>query len=370
MNLGIIGYRGFGAFCTEALATSDLGTVVAFAGRDGEAMQTAADRYGVRRIYTDYRELIADPTVEFVHISTPPDQHSAMAVAAIDAGKHIFVEKPLAVDEPGAQAIVAALLRSPGVVAGINYVMRYSPLYNKVKQIARHGLLGRLTYVDFQNYASDEALGDDHWFWKPEQSGGIFVEHGVHFFDIVGSIIGTPAREVRGTTWRRAGERSHEDRVHALVTYEDGVTASYYHAFNRPGILERQTAHFAFERGHITLHGWTPTRISLDAIVDADAKSALEGLFPNLSIISDNVGPLRGGGRIHDVRFRVQATEDLGDPTQLYKSAVRAAFEDVIKAAGSAGTYQPRVTIADGITSLRVALAAREASLVGHAVSI
>ena len=76
-------------------------------------------------------------------------------------------------------------------------------------------------------------------------SGGIFVEHGVHFFDIVGAIAGASAEKVMGKTWTRGDGTGKEDRVQALVTYENGVEASFYHAFNRPGALERQTAQFA-----------------------------------------------------------------------------------------------------------------------------
>ena len=83
-------------------------------------------------------------------------------------------------------------------------------------------------------------------------SGGIFVEHGVHFFDIIGAIVGAPAQDVRGKTWTRGDGTGKEDRVQALVTYANGVEASFYHAFNRPGALERQAAHFAFARGHVT----------------------------------------------------------------------------------------------------------------------
>ena len=87
------------------------------------------------------------------------------------------------------KAILAAG-HAAGKVVGINYVMRYDPLYQIVEQVALGGVLGRLTHVEFQNYASDEGLDDGHWFWDRQQSGGIFVEHGVHFFDIIGAIIG------------------------------------------------------------------------------------------------------------------------------------------------------------------------------------
>jgi predicted dehydrogenase len=367
MNIGIIGYRGFAYFCAEALRDSPLANIVALCGRNEAGLRAAARDLGIDRVYTDYRELVADPEVQLVHISTPPADHPAMATAAIEAGKHIMVEKPLAVDRAGGEAVMSALSNHPGIIGGINYVMRYSPLYEKVKQIADRRLLGDLTHVSFQNYASDEGLGNEHWFWDLEQSGGIFVEHGVHFFDIIGRIIESPASEVQARTWLRQGQHPHEDRVSATVTHENGVTATYYHAFNRPGILERQIAHFTFERGHVTVYGWTPTRLDLDAIVDADCCNALESLFPSLSVV-ENIDAVRGGGNVHEVAFRVQSTEDLGNPTPLYTAAVRVAFEDVIRGASTASV--PRVSVADGLQSLRVALAARDAAKSGAVVRL
>lgn len=362
VRIGLIGPRGFGAFCTGAYQAAQAARVVAFAGRDAANLSALAAQYGVARTYTDWREMIADPEVEVVHIVTPPDKHAAMAVAALQAGKHVFVEKPPATTDAGAQAILDAARRA-GRVVGINFVMRYDPLYQAVQAIARTGWIGPLTHVGFENYASDEGLGDDHWFWDPVQSGGIFVEHGVHFFDIIGAIAGAPARDVRGRTWTRGDGTGKEDRVQALVTYENGIEASFYHAFNRPGALERQTAHFAFERGHIALHGWIPTSLELTAIVDDAGRQALATMLPLEVVAGDDTPPVvRGNGKTYTVTARVRAYRNLGEPTPVYLRAVQDAMAD-FAAAVRDPSHRPLVTAQDGAASLRVALAAREAAL-------
>ncbi len=174
LPVGIIGPRGFGAFCTEAFQEAGTAHVVAYAGRDQAALEAAARQYNVSRTYTDWRALIADPAVEIVHVVTPPGLHAEMAVAALRAGKHVFAEKPLATTDEDARRILEAA-REAGRLVGINYVMRYDPLYQLVMEIAQSQILGALTHVGFENYASDEGLGDDHWFWDKPQSGGIFV---------------------------------------------------------------------------------------------------------------------------------------------------------------------------------------------------
>ncbi len=367
--LGIIGYRGFGAFCTEAYHDNGVARVVAFAGRDRAAMETTAARYGVPRCYTDWRELIQDPAVQVVHIVTPPALHKEMATAALGAGKHVFVEKPLATSNEDAQAILEAG-RAAKRQVGINYVMRYNLLYDAVRQIARAGTLGALTHVGFENYASDEGLDDPHWFWDKTQSGGIFIEHGVHFFDMVGAIVGAPAQSVLGRTWTRADGTGKQDRVQAIVSYANGAEASFHHAFNRPGALEQQTAHFAFQRGHVSLGGWIPTTLRLTALVSDADRDALRALLP-VPLTDDPAfspppgGTVRGGGSDYPVTRRVHANWTLGDPTPVYKQAVTDAMADFLHSLHDPA-HAPRVTGGDGAVSLSVAIAAACSAIEGH----
>ena len=377
LALGLIGPRGFGAFCTGAYHEAGVARVVAFAGRDPLALAAAAAQYDVPNTYTNWREMLHDPAVEAVHIVTPPDRHAEMAVAALRAGKHVFVEKPLATIPADAQAILTAAAAA-GKVAGVNFVMRYDPLYQAVLTIAQSGWLGPLTHIGFENYASDEGLGDDHWFWDPVASGGIFVEHGVHFFDMVGAIAGAPARDVLGRVWIRGDgmgkeDRQKEDRVQALVTYENGIDASFYHAFNRPGALEKQTAHFAFERGHVTLHGWIPTALDLAAIVDDDGFAGLQTVLP-LQKVEDGDFPapgrtVRGHGKQYEVTCRVQTHQTLGKPTPVYLKAVQDAMAD-FAAAVRDPSYRPLVTAEDGAASVRLAAAARESAALGAIIRL
>ena len=369
LSLGLIGPRGFGAFCTGAYHDAGVARVVAFAGRDQNTLAAAANRYDVPHTYTDWREMLRNPAVEAVHIVTPPDRHAAMAIAALNAGKHVFVEKPLATSNADAEAILAAASKAKKL-AGINFVMRYDPLYQTVLRIRGNGWLGALTHVGFENYASDEGLGDDHWFWDPLASGGIFIEHGVHFFDIVGAIAGAPAVSVLGRTWTRPDGTNKEDKVSALVTYENGVEASFYHAFNRPGALERQTAHFAFERGHVTLHGWIPTRLELTAIVDDVGFAGLQTVLPP-EALTGIAAPqtVRGNGKLLEVTHRVEAHQSLDGPTPVYRKAVQDAMAD-FAAAVRDPAHRLFVTAEDGAASVRVAAAARESAAIGTSVTV
>jgi len=84
--------------------------------------------------------------------------------------------------------------------------------------------------------------------------------------------------------------------------------------------------------------------------------------------VTDGLEAVRGGGKDHNIAYRVQSTQDLGDPTPLYSSAVRSAFDDVIRAAST--KTRPRVSVADGFDSLRLAIAARDSARDGVPVLI
>ena len=70
-------------------------------------------------------------------------------------------------------------------------MQRYNPLFSQIKELVDSKLLGDVLHGTFENYASDEGLGPDHWFWDRIKSGGIFVEHGVHFFDMFAGWLGS-----------------------------------------------------------------------------------------------------------------------------------------------------------------------------------
>jgi predicted dehydrogenase len=132
----------------------------------------------------------------------------------------------------------------------VDYVQRFHPLHRLAREIVRSGVLGPLRRFALENFATDEALLPGHWFWDPALSGGIHIEHGVHFIDLCNQLAGQ-ADTVSGLAQRRADGR--EDRVFASVRYGDEVIASFYHSFNQIRPLEHTTIRLDCTRGHIDL---------------------------------------------------------------------------------------------------------------------
>jgi predicted dehydrogenase len=115
---------------------------------------------------------------------------------------------------------IAALADSHQLLYVVNLMQRYNPLYSIVKTIINEKILGGFLHGFFENYASDENLGNNHWFWDESKSGGIFIEHGVHFFDMFTGWLGEGKVISAFQLQRPSVKQKINDRVQATVLYQ------------------------------------------------------------------------------------------------------------------------------------------------------
>lgn len=333
-HVGIIGYGGFGRFLHQSWEALPSVRVVAVA--DPVVPLPAGCS-----AYRDAHDLLADPDVAFVSICTPPATHADLAVAALEAGKHVLVEKPLATSLAGADRIVEAAERTGGRV-GVNYVLRYTPLVEWVVEGAQSGAFGALRHATVENVAQDEALPADHWFWDWQQSGGILVEHAVHFIDLVQQCVGRDPTGVRGTAQRRADGRV--DRMAFEVRYGDEALVHQYHAFTRPQAFEHTRIHLGFEALDLDLDGWVPLKGTARALATPGVLDQLAAL-PGWHSSREQEGVVTGA-------FGIAAPKEA-----VYRKGVQAALLDLVGQV-SEPQRRPRVTAADARASLAIALEA------------
>jgi predicted dehydrogenase len=342
LGIGLVGAGRFAAFCVEAFESLSGARVVAVMDVDRTRAEAIAPPGAAT--YDDLEPLLDDPAVDIVHVGTPPYLHGPITQRAAEGGKHVFVEKPLATTLDGARAALAAAERA-GVRVSIDYVLRQHPLNRLALELTRSGALGALQHFALENFASADSLPPDHWFWDPEMSGGIHVEHGVHFFDLCLVLAGRDADEVSGAAARRADGRV--DRVSALVRFGDELIASFHHAFNRTGDAERTTIRLAFERGHATLHGWIPTRLDVEGTVAPEAVDTLRSLF------GEGLRRTSTGGR---GKVAVTAAAEWPDRQGEYRRAIRAGMSNLVAAVTR--NEKLDVTAEDGLRSLEIAVRA------------
>jgi predicted dehydrogenase len=332
--VAVAGAGGFGQFCLEAYRQT--GDISVAAVADPNLAGSVPPTHPELSITADWRNLLDVPTIEVIHLATPPFLRAEIAVPALKAGKSVFCEKPLALSLREADEILDAA-RLAGRSVGVDYVLRHHPAFEFVARLSASSLFGPLRTFSLQNFA--QVLPGDHWMWDIEKSGGILVEHGVHFFDVYGQIAGAP-EEVWGSAPRK-------EAVQVTVRYVSGAIGRYYHEFAWPQKLERTHGIMFFEHGYIEIDGWIPDRVH--GRVDAPA-AALEAvvspLCPLFEVREDS------SAVSFDVRFP--------DRQAAYRSAIVDGMRDLI-AKHRGPSHRMVVSAHDARHSLSLALGARRA---------
>ncbi|MFI9495056.1 Gfo/Idh/MocA family protein [Streptomyces halstedii] len=204
IGVGMVGYAFMGAAHSQGWRTAghvfDLPVrpaLAAICGRDRTAVEAAAARHGWAAAETDWRALIARDDVDLVDICTPGDSHAEIAVAALEAGKHVLCEKPLANTVAEAEAMAAAAERAAArgqvAIAGFNY--RKVPALTYARSLIAEGRLGALRHVR-ATYLQDwlvDPLSPLTWRLKREHAGsGALGDLGAHIVDLAQYLAGEP----------------------------------------------------------------------------------------------------------------------------------------------------------------------------------
>ncbi len=370
-NLGIIGFGGFGKFLYHAWSTLDTIEIVAVADLiHQESIDTKI------KFYEKWEELLANDEIEIVSIATPPSTHAEIACAAMKSGKNVIIEKPLALSIEDARKIISTRDEA-NVKATVDYMMRFNPIVEVLAGWKEKNPFGNLNRAAIENYAQDEALPQDHWFWDRSVSGGILIEHGVHFFDLINFISGMNVKEVQG--WQSERNENMVDKVFANVEYENGLLASHYHSFSRPGIFENTSIHLSYDLAQIEITGWISLSGKINALVNDDTFYDLKKLpgikinekHPIINIKDDsrptgwgNVaiekekGVVQSSGIKYRVDSLVRAEFNLDkNKSEIYKYSLRGLITDFISVIEEDDKIQT-VSLEDGLKSLETAILA------------
>lgn len=191
IRAAVIGTGFIGPAHVEALRRLGI-EVVGIAGSRPERARPKAEALNIRKVYDHWQELIADPAVDVVHITTPNYLHYPMAKAAIAAGKHVVCEKPLAVNSQESAELLQ-LAQQAGIVHAVNYNIRFYPLCQEARARAARGDLGEV-YIIRGSYLQDWLFYDTDWNWRlePELGGSLraVADIGTHWLDLTSFITG------------------------------------------------------------------------------------------------------------------------------------------------------------------------------------
>ncbi|QTC40350.1 Gfo/Idh/MocA family oxidoreductase [Bacillus sp. V3] len=242
LKVGVIGTGSISEFHIKPYLASGEAELAALCDLNSERLAEKGRLYGVTRLYSDYRELLEQDDIDAVSICTWNNSHAEIAIAALEAGKHVLVEKPLCMTVEEALKVEAAVEAS-GKVLQVGFVRRHGDNAKLLKKFVDYGELGEIYYA---KTSCLRRLGNPGgWFSDLSKSGGgPLIDLGVHMIDICWYFMGKPKPvSVSGNAYRKLGNRSHiknlsfyqaadydpahndvEDLSNALIRFENGAS--------------------------------------------------------------------------------------------------------------------------------------------------
>lgn len=197
IKTALIGAGFVGPHHMEAARRLGFVDVVALAGSSDSSAQAKAERLNIPRAYGSYQALLDDPEIEVIHNCTPNALHLPVTLAAIERGKHVIADKPLALNSADAKKMLDAA-RKKGIVHAVTFNYRYNPLMQQARVMTARGDLGQVHFVH-GGYLQDWLLYPNDYNWRLEKEGGAsrcVADIGSHWCDLIGYLTGARISEV------------------------------------------------------------------------------------------------------------------------------------------------------------------------------
>lgn len=192
LRVGLVGFGFIGPHHLEAIRRTGLAEVTAIATSNRASARAKAERFGIPRATGNWRDLIADPELDVIDVATPTDLHAPVALAALASGKHVIVDKPLALTSAEASRLLTAARRS-GVVHAVTFNIRYNVMLQHARARLAEGDFGDVRFVH-GHYLQEWLLHDTDFNWRldPARGGALaqVADAGAHWYDLAQHLTG------------------------------------------------------------------------------------------------------------------------------------------------------------------------------------
>jgi predicted dehydrogenase len=242
LKIGVIGAGSISDLHFQSYANNEKVEIFAVCDLNEQRAEEKKNKYHAEATYTNYEDLLKDPQIDAVSICTWNNTHAEIAIAALNAGKHVLVEKPLCKTVEEALKVEEAVKRS-GKVLQVGFVRRFGTNTSVLKSFIDSGDLGEIYYAKASIL---RRLGNPGgWFADKERSGGgPLIDIGVHIIDLCWYLMGKPkVKSISGNTYSKLGNRANiknlsfyqaadydpsinkvEDLANALIRFENGAS--------------------------------------------------------------------------------------------------------------------------------------------------
>jgi predicted dehydrogenase/threonine dehydrogenase-like Zn-dependent dehydrogenase len=249
-----VGMIGAGNFATRVLlpslrqAGARLHTIASSGGVSGGV---AGSKFGFERVTTDLDAFFAEPAIDSVFVLTRHDTHANFAIRALEAGKHVFVEKPLALTEEELDRVEAAAITS-GRIVSVGFNRRFAPLTTEVQgHLAERA--GPVSLILTMNAGS---IPRESWVHDPAIGGGRIVGEACHLLDLARVLVGARITEVQVTVARDRQGRPVDDIAHLAVAFADGSTAVVHYLANGSKAFAKERIECFWDGRVVTIDNW------------------------------------------------------------------------------------------------------------------
>lgn len=342
LGVALVGAGGIGNLRARAVARTPGLSLSVVSDVRKETAEAVALRHGAAAV-TDYREAVKRDGVEVVVVSTPPDTHADVTLAALEAGRHVLCEKPLARSVAEGEAMCAAA-DSRGLLLFTGFNHRFFPAFARLHDLVTSGSLGELRAAHaFAGHQGGAEFGNSWVTDARRTGGGCLVDNGIHLLDLVRYVAGdaeNASGRVSSLQWRFDGA---EDDAFALFRLAGGGLATV----------------------HSTWAEWRGYRFWLEV---AGTKGYARAFYPPMLLEVGKAAPEGRARRRFDLFPALQVRERLRG----FESTIVASFVTELEGLAAAVAGKPGVgaTGRDGLMALRMAAAVYRSAREGVEVPV
>jgi predicted dehydrogenase len=229
--------------------------LVAVMRRDAEKAADYARRHNVPRWYADTGRLINDPEVNAIYVATPPSSHEAYTLAAIAAGKPVYVEKPMSVNATAARSM-SVMANEKNIKLCVAHYRRAQPLFQKIKQLLDEKIIGEVRFARIDLYKkalTQDELATPLKAWRVNEAiagGGLFHDLAPHQLDIMYYLFGE-IEKISGLANNQAHQYQTDDIVAGNLLFRSGIVCTGLWCFNAAPSEERDSCEIIGDKGKI-----------------------------------------------------------------------------------------------------------------------
>jgi predicted dehydrogenase len=272
--------------------------LIAVMRRNAALAEDYAKRHNVPKFYSSAKDLINDKEINAIYIATPPGNHAEYALMSIEAGKPVYIEKPMASSYEECRKINEAAVKAK-IPVFVAYYRRVLPGFVKIKELINNGLIGQVKFAQvhlFRPASDDEREGKLSWRVDPSISGGgYFFDMASHQLDYLDFLFG-PAQNIKSFALNQGGLYKAEDYVSAELIFPDNIACSGVWCFTASPGYERDSIEIFGEKGSIKFSTFTFTPIIL---INESGRHEFVNERPEhvqFNLIEQVVGALSGKG--------------------------------------------------------------------------